>query len=56
MEEIKLTIASVKELYQKGKVTPKKLIEQIIQKAEEYEDMNIWSVPPALEPPCKLYV
>ena len=34
MEEIKLTIASVKELYQKGKVTPKKLIEQIIQKAE----------------------
>ena len=49
MEEIKLTIASVKELYQKGKVTPKKLIEQIIQKTEEYEDMNIWSVPPALE-------
>ncbi len=45
----RLTIADVRAAYISGKITPKRLIEQIISRSKEHSDYNIWITPPELE-------
>ncbi len=45
----KLTLTWIKNSYENGDLTPEKLIEEIIKRAENYADKNIWIVKPSLE-------
>lgn len=42
----KLTIQWLKENYRKGRITPGKVVEEIIQKSRKYVDRNIFIIPP----------
>lgn len=44
-----LSITFVKSLYQNEKITPRELIENIIEKAALTKGMNMWIVPPTME-------
>lgn len=45
----KLTISYLKESYKKGIFTPEDICEEIVKRANETADMNIWIVPPSME-------
>ena len=44
-----LTISWIKQAYAKQVLTPEELIEEIIKRAKEQEEKNIWIVPPTKE-------
>lgn len=45
----KLTIEYLKEEYEANRLTPELLIHELIKRAEEIKDYNIWITPPSLE-------
>ena len=45
----RITITYLREEYKKGTLTPKAVIENIIEKAAELERFNIWICPPTME-------
>ena len=45
----KLTMEWVKTAYEKGSLTPEELVEEIIRRAGETRDKNIWITPPSRE-------
>ena len=50
----KLTISYLKRGYKKGIFTPEDICYEIIKRANETADMNIWIVPPSMESFCIL--
>jgi allophanate hydrolase len=44
-----MTIKRLREAYLKGKVTPEEVVRDIIKRANEDVDMNIWITPPRME-------
>ncbi|ARI75671.1 allophanate hydrolase [Halobacillus mangrovi] len=44
-----LTIHWLQENYQKGQVTPREVINEIIDRSKKEESMNIWITPPSME-------
>ncbi len=45
----RLNITWIKECYKDGSLTPTELAEEIVKRAEENADKNIWIVPPTME-------
>lgn len=45
----KLTISYLQEGYKKGTFTPEDICEEIVKRADETADMNIWVVPPSMK-------
>jgi allophanate hydrolase len=46
---IDLTASWLKEQYSAGRITPKEVVTELISRAKEDKDMNIWITPPTLE-------
>ncbi|EPR28400.1 allophanate hydrolase [Anoxybacillus geothermalis] len=44
-----LTIGWLRQMYEKGEITPKEVIDAIIQRAQKESNMNIWITPPSLD-------
>jgi allophanate hydrolase len=45
----KLTIAALRGMYANGETTPEAVVKELVQRAEEDRDMNIWITAPSLE-------
>ncbi|WP_175638688.1 allophanate hydrolase [Metabacillus schmidteae] len=45
----KLTFSWLRETYEKHQLTPEEVIEEIIKRSKQDEDMNIWITPPNME-------
>ncbi|MBB5323239.1 allophanate hydrolase [Anoxybacillus tepidamans] len=44
-----LTIGWLQQMYAKGAITPKEVIDEIMRRAQEEANMNIWITPPSIE-------
>lgn len=45
----RLSIEWIKKSYNEGSLTPRELVEALIERNEKFKDYNIWIVPPAME-------